>query len=49
MSDYGAGALLGMVGGHQQERRNYRNNQNLMSLQNQYQRGLNHAGIAWNY
>lgn len=36
--------LLGMIGGHQQERRNYRNNQNLMGLQNQYQRGLNQQG-----
>ena len=23
-TDYGAGALIGMIGGHQQERRNYR-------------------------
>ena len=38
------GTLLGMIGGHQQERRNYRNNQNLMGLQNQYQRGLNQQG-----
>jgi len=36
--------LLGMIGGHQQERRNYRNNQNLMGLQNQYQRELNQQG-----
>ena len=36
--------LLGMIGGHQQERRNYRNNQNLMGLQNKYQRGLNQQG-----
>jgi len=35
---------IGMLGGHQQERRNYRNNRNLMGLQNQYQRGLNQQG-----
>ena len=40
----GATQLLGMIGGHQQERRNYRNNQKLMGLQNQYQRGLNQQG-----
>jgi len=48
LSDTTGGAaatqLLGMIGGHQQERRNYRNNQNLMGLQNQYQRGLNQQG-----
>ena len=36
--------ILGMIGGHQQERRNYRNNQNLMGLQNKYQRELNQQG-----
>jgi len=40
----GGGALMGMIGGHQQERRNYRNNRNLMGLQNEYQRGLNQQG-----
>lgn len=40
----GASQLLGMFGGHQAERRNYRNNRNLMGLQNQYQRGLNQQG-----
>jgi len=35
---------LSMIGGHQQERRNYRNNRNLMGLQNEYQRGLNQQG-----
>jgi hypothetical protein len=48
LSDTTGGAattqLLGMIGGHQQERRNYRNNQKLMGLQNQYQRGLNQQG-----
>ena len=46
--DTGVGAgttqLLGMIGGHQQDRRNYRNNRNLMGLQNEYQRGLNKQG-----
>ena len=36
--------LLGMIGGHQQERRNYRNNRNLMNLQMQNQAGLNRQG-----
>ena len=40
----GTSQLLGMIGGHQQERRNYRNNRNLMGLQNEYQRGLNQQG-----
>ena len=40
----GASQLLGMFGGHHAERRNYRNNRNLMGLQNQYQRGLNQQG-----
>ena len=35
---------IGMLGGHQQERRNYRNNRNLMGLQNKYQKGLNQQG-----
>jgi len=40
----GASTFLGMIGGHQAERRNYRNNRNLMGLQNQYQQGLNQQG-----
>jgi len=40
----GTSQLIGMIGGHQQERRNYRNNRNLMGLQNEYQRGLNQQG-----
>jgi len=43
-TDYGAGALIGMIGGHGQERRNYRNNKNLMELQHQNQMGLNRQG-----
>jgi hypothetical protein len=43
-TDYGAGALIGMIGGHGQERRNYRNNRNLMELQHQNQMGLNRQG-----
>jgi len=38
------GGILGMIGGHQQERRNYRNNRKLMELQNENQRGLNQQG-----
>jgi len=36
--------LLGMIGGHQTERRNYRNQRNLMNLQMQNQAGLNRQG-----
>jgi len=36
--------LLGMIGGHGQERRNYRNNRKLMELQHQNQMGLNRQG-----
>lgn len=36
--------LLGMIGGHGQERRNYRNNRRLMELQHQNQMGLNRQG-----
>jgi hypothetical protein len=36
--------LLGMIGGHQAERRNYRNQRNLMNLQMQNQAGLNRQG-----
>lgn len=36
--------LLGMIGGHQQERRNYRNQRNLMNLQMHNQAGLNRQG-----
>ena len=32
--------LLGMIGGHQQERRNYRNNRNLMNLQKAKSNGI---------
>ncbi len=38
------GGILGMIGGHQQERRNYRNNRNLMNLQQQNQMALNRQG-----
>jgi hypothetical protein len=47
MSGVGAGfgsQLLGMIGGHQAERRNYRNQRNLMNLQMQNQAGLNRQG-----
>jgi hypothetical protein len=47
MSEIGttvAGGLLGMIGGHQQERRNYRNNLNLMNQQYGNQRALNKQG-----
>ena len=40
----GATQLLGMIGGHQQERRNYRNNVNLMNQQYGNQRALNKQG-----
>ena len=36
--------LLGMIGGHQQDRRNYRDQRNLMNLQMQNQAGLNRQG-----
>jgi hypothetical protein len=36
--------LIGMIGGHGQERRNYRNNRRLMELQHQNQMGLNRQG-----
>ncbi len=36
--------LLGMIGGHQAERRNYRNQRNLMNLQMENQAGLNRQG-----
>lgn len=45
--NYSSGAVntgIGMIAGHQAERRNYRNNRNLMGLQNEYQRGLNEQG-----
>ena len=47
MSGVGVGfgsQLLGMIGGHQAERRNYRNQRNLMNLQMQNQAGLNRQG-----
>ena len=39
-----AGGVLGMIGGHLSERRNYRNERRLMALQYQNQRGLNQQG-----
>jgi len=36
--------LIGMIGGHNSERRNYRNNRRLMELQHQNQMGLNRQG-----
>jgi len=40
----GVSEVLGMIGGHSQERRNYRNNRKLMELQHQNQMGLNRQG-----
>ena len=40
----GVSEILGMIGGHSQERRNYRNNRKLMELQHQNQMGLNRQG-----
>lgn len=39
-----AGGVLGMIGGHQSERRNYRNNRKLMNQQYGNQRMLNQQG-----